>query len=85
MYLVYSLQSLKDPDRFYIGRTEDLEERLHLHNRGEVFHTAKWRPWRVVVTIPFEDERKAIAFERYVKSGWGRAFAKRHFGPGPIS
>ena len=79
MYLVYSLQSLKDPARFYIGRTEDLGERLQLHNLGEVFHTAKWRPWKVVVVIHFEDERKAIAFERYLKSGSGRAFAKRHF------
>jgi len=79
MYLVYSLQSLKDPARFYIGRTEDLGGRLQLHNRGEVFHTAKGRPWKVVVVIQFEDERKAIALERYLKSGSGRAFAKRHF------
>jgi hypothetical protein len=32
-----------------------------------------------VVAIEFTDENRAIRFERYLKSGSGRAFAKRHF------
>jgi hypothetical protein len=28
--------------------------------------------------VEFADERRAIAFERYLKSGSGVAFAKRH-------
>jgi putative endonuclease len=33
------------------------------------------------VVIAFSDEARAIRFERYLKSGSGRAFAKRHFEP----
>jgi hypothetical protein len=29
--------------------------------------------------IAFDDYKKAYAFERYLKSGSGRAFAKKHF------
>ena len=38
------------------------------------------KPWELVVSIEFTDERRALAFEKYLKSGSGRAFAKRHFG-----
>ncbi|WP_262494754.1 MULTISPECIES: GIY-YIG nuclease family protein [Leeuwenhoekiella] len=34
MYFVYVLQSLKD-GRLYKGMSEDVEERLIQHNRGE--------------------------------------------------
>jgi hypothetical protein len=30
------------------------------------------------VVIEFDDEKRAVAFERYLKSGSGVAFAKRH-------
>ena len=39
-----------------------------------------YRPWHLHVTIELPDEQRAIDFERYLKSGSGRAFAKRHFG-----
>jgi hypothetical protein len=42
-------------------------------------HTARDRPWRVVVSLEFDDGAAARRFERYLKSGSGRAFAKRHF------
>jgi len=32
------------------------------------------------VTSELPDEERAIAFERYLKTGSGRAFAKRHSG-----
>jgi hypothetical protein len=37
------------------------------------------RPWGLVAAIILADEPTAIRFERYLKSGSGRAFAKRHF------
>ena len=40
---------------------------------------AKFRPWKVETYIAFESEEKSIAFEHYLKSGSGHAFAKRHF------
>jgi hypothetical protein len=33
-----------------------------------------------VVVIEFAEEGRAIEFEKYLKSGSGVAFAKRHFG-----
>lgn len=73
---------LKNPDhipRFYVGLTSDLRGRLHDHNAGRCPHTAQHRPWQLHAVIEFPDERRAIRFERYLKSGSGRAFAKRHF------
>jgi putative endonuclease len=52
--------------------------RLTQHNAGQCFHTSKHRPWTVDVVIEFPDERRALTFERYLKSGSGVAFAQRH-------
>jgi hypothetical protein len=51
---------------------------LHRFKRGSCIHTAKYRPWSIDVVIEFADERRAVAFERYLKSGSGVAFAHRH-------
>jgi putative endonuclease len=45
-------------------------------------YTAAHRPWRLLVQLEFADEQTARRFERYLKSGSGRAFAKRHLGAG---
>ena len=44
MTYVYILESLADPDRYYVGMTGVLKSRLKEHNAGEVFHTAKYGP-----------------------------------------
>jgi putative endonuclease len=78
---VYVLRSECDPSRHYVGVTSDGESRLDWHNAGPSGHTVEHRPWSVVVSIEFPTERQALRFERYPKSGSGRAFAKRHFAP----
>ena len=75
---VYILESESDPERYYVGLTADLRDRLARHNRGQVTHTAKFTPWTIKSAVSFRDREKAAAFERYLKSGSGRAFAKRH-------
>ena len=79
MHHVYILRSLPDPTQFYTGITDDIQERLRHHNNGESTHTAKYRPWELVVCVSFIDRQKAQAFERHLKSGSGRAFAAKHF------
>jgi len=74
---VYILQSVTAPDRFYTGVTDDLKARLLKHNAGSVSHTARYRPWHVKSYVAFADEDRAFAFEKYLKSGSGRAFAKK--------
>jgi putative endonuclease len=77
MKYVYILESL-DSEHFYVGIADDLRARLAKHNAGEVSHTSKYRPWRLRTYIAFSDEERAFAFERYLKSGSGRAFAEKH-------
>jgi putative endonuclease len=76
---VYLLESLSAPGERYVGLTADLHRRLDEHNAGKSPHTSRHRPWRVIVAVWFADEAKARAFEAYLKSGSGHAFAKRHF------
>jgi predicted GIY-YIG superfamily endonuclease len=75
---VYVLHSEADPSRFYTGCTDDLRARLIRHNRGEVPHTSKWKPWRIKTYIALSDQERARSFERYLKSASGRAFLKKH-------
>ena len=74
---VYILQSLSDPAQFYTGLCTIVDARLAAHNAGQSPHTAKFKPWRLLSSHYFVDEKVAIAFERYLKSGSGRAFAAK--------
>ena len=76
-YYTYILESEKKPKRFYIGFTENLDSRLKSHNQGNNPHTSKYRPWQIETAIAFRSREKATAFEKYLKSHSGRAFAKK--------
>jgi putative endonuclease len=76
---VYVLSSIDEPSRHYIGCTVDVKARLESHNSGANPHTAKHRPWRIEVCVAFRDTDKAREFEKYLKSGSGREFSRRHF------
>jgi putative endonuclease len=77
---VYIIRSVKEPDRQYIGRTADVASRLASHNAGESPKTARQAPWQIVVLVQFVDERRALDFEKFLKSTSGRAFVKQYFG-----
>lgn len=76
-YYVYLLRSLKNPNQTYIGHTDNLQERLETHNSGGSIRTSTYRPWELITSISFNNLNQAIAFEKYLKSGSGRAFAKK--------
>ena len=76
---VYILESKKYNDKIYIGITHDLRKRLPIHNRGEVPSTAQYRPWKIIVAIWLHNKDKAFILEKYLKTGSGRAFTKKHF------
>ena len=73
------LQSIDPPGHWYVGVTQDLAERLKVHNVRKVPHTSKFAPWRIETAVAFRDKAKAVAFEKYLKNQSGRAFAKKHF------
>lgn len=75
MKYVYLLQSVNFPNQTYVGLTDDLRARLSAHNKGRSPHTDKYKPWRLITYVAFSNERKAVEFERYLKSSSGRAFA----------
>lgn len=60
---------------YYIGCTSDLNDRIRRHNRGEVIYTSTRLPMELITHIVFTDKYKAYNFEKYLKSGSGKAFA----------
>ena len=81
VFYVYLLQSESAPGQRYIGFTADVGARLKAHNKGSSPHTSKFRPWRLVAYFAFQDEATARAFEFYLKSGSGKAFAAKRLWP----
>jgi predicted GIY-YIG superfamily endonuclease len=77
-HYVYVLQSLSHPNQIYTGMTSDLKKRLAEHNAGRVPHPSKFTPWEIRTATGFRNKERAVAFERYLKSGSGRAFLHRH-------
>jgi len=60
---------------FYFGSTNDLRNRLVLHNSGKVQSTKAHVPWNLVWYGAFQTEKQARDFEVYLKKGSGKAFA----------
>ncbi|MEX2033109.1 MAG: GIY-YIG nuclease family protein [Candidatus Colwellbacteria bacterium] len=83
MYYVYILWSLKSKI-FYFGYTEDLKTRFKKHNRGLSSATAPHRPWELLFYSGFKDRKLAKDFERYLKSGSGKAFAYKRLVDGAL-
>lgn len=75
MYYIYSL---KCKDGYYIGCTDNIEDRLDRHTKGNVPVTANRLPVTLEFYFAIEDKYKAFEFEKYLKSGSGRAFINKH-------
>lgn len=75
MYFVYNLQCF---DGFYIGCTENIDERIERHLKGHVPATKDRLPAKLISYFAFEDKYKAFEFEKYLKTGSGRAFLNKH-------
>lgn len=74
MHYAYILLSEKS-HIFYFGSTNDLKQRMNLHNSGRVKSTRPHLPWNLVWYGSFNTEKEARDFELYLKSGSGKAFA----------
>jgi putative endonuclease len=77
MWYVYIIRSISYPEQQYVGATADLRRRLLDHDAGKSAHTSKFKPWQLVWYCAFSDKYKALAFEKHLKSGSGRAFANK--------
>jgi predicted GIY-YIG superfamily endonuclease len=76
MYYVYSLRCR---DGFYIGCTDNLKDRIKRHQKGLVPATLNRLPIELDFYFGINNKYKAFEFEKYLKSGSGRAFLKNHF------
>lgn len=76
MYYVYVLKSAKD-GKLYVGFTEDLEKRFEEHNRGLVNSTKPRRPLKLIYYEACNVMKDAVAREKALKTGFGRAYLKR--------
>jgi putative endonuclease len=79
MVYAYLIESVYQRQQHYVGITSDLKQRLIEHYEGKSPHTRKFKPWHLVTYTGFADEQTAQAFEKYLKSGSGKTFLKRHF------
>jgi len=63
----------------YVGCTANISERMKRHGNKEVGWTKDRLPVTLVTYVAFHDKYKAFEFERYLKSGSGRAFVNKRF------
>ena len=77
VYYVYILQSIKFPHQFYTGFSGDVFQRLKEHNLGKSIYTHNSVPWKLVYYSVFEEKKKALNFEKYLKTASGRAFRNK--------
>ena len=62
----------------YTGCTDDLKDRLRRHNKGQVPATKDRLPVKIISFFACSNKYTAFNFEKYLKSGSGRAFIKKH-------
>lgn len=79
VFYAYIIRGIPFPKQRYVGYISDLRQCIEAHNYGQDKHTAPYKPWKLEAYIALDSEEKARAFERYLKSGSGHAFASRHF------
>ena len=72
-YNVYILQSSKDGS-YYVGSTQDIEERLERHNQGRTKYTKTNRPWELVYSEEHPDRSSAVKREQEIKKRKSRDY-----------
>jgi len=76
-YYVYLMEC--SDGTFYTGCTNNIKDRLERHKRGDIKYTSTRLPVKILSFTAFRDKYIAYNYEKYLKSGSGRAFARRHF------
>ena len=72
-YFVYILQSLKD-GTYYVGSTQDLDERIQRHNQARSKYTKLKRPWELAFYEEHPDRSSAMKREYEIKSRKKKGF-----------
>ena len=70
VYILWS-ESLQ---KFYVGSTNNLEDRIYRHNTGQGRFTVKGMPWKLVLDINCENRKEAVQLEGKIKKRGIRRF-----------
>jgi putative endonuclease len=74
-YLVYIIYSVC-LDQYYIGHTENIQDRLFRHNNSGSKSTKKANNWRLVYTQQFDNKSAANHRELEIKRKKSRKYAE---------
>ncbi|MGQ0827975.1 MAG: GIY-YIG nuclease family protein [Bacteroidota bacterium] len=77
MHYVYLLYSIRF-ERFYVGYTSNIQERIKQHNVSKVKSTKAFVPWTMVYFEKFEIMEGALKREKYFKTAAGRRGTQRN-------
>ena len=77
-FFVYILKSFKNDD-IYIGSTENVENRIKLHNLGKVESTRGYRPWQLLEQREFNSRSEAVRQERFLKNHQQKEIIKKKY------
>ena len=66
-YYVYMLISKSNKPVTYIGYTNNLKNRIKLHNSGKGAKFTRGRKWKLIYKEKFRSKNKAISREYYIK------------------
>ena len=67
-YFVYMLKSLSNNSVTYVGYTNNLKKRVHLHNNSKGAKFTKGRKWKLIYKEKFYTKKEAISREYYIKN-----------------
>lgn len=78
-YYVYILKSMKNGD-VYVGSTENVKNRVSMHNAGKVKSTKGYRPWMLLRTERYDTRSEAVRREMFLKTGQQKEMLRRKYG-----
>ena len=79
MFFVYIIYSSKR-DRYYVGYTSEIENRVAKHNSGSTTSTKSGIPWELVYREQFNSKKEAIKREKEIKKMKSRIYILKLIG-----
>ena len=64
VYILYS----SSHHRYYIGQTNNVDERVIRHNKGMERSTSAYRPWEMILAIEKSTRSEAMILEKKLKN-----------------
>ncbi len=81
MHYAYRIQSISNTNFSYTGFTSNLKQRIIAHNNSQVKSTKNYKPYELIFYAALRKKEDAFNFERYLKTGSGKAFASKRLWP----